>query len=81
MVTTKKIEAAIMRAQHPRPEYADLQLSLAVAQGEFARYCRTGELIHLAHATRALDEAQTSLDQVRRSVLARSFFGNSGEHR
>lgn len=70
-----------MRAQDPRPEYADLQLSLAVAQGEFARYCRTGELIHLAHATRALDEARTSLDQVRRRALAGSLFWQNGGHK
>ncbi len=67
-----------MRAHHPRPKYADLQLSLAVAQGEFARYCRTGELIHLAHATRALGEAQSGLDQVRQRALARSLTRENG---
>jgi hypothetical protein len=73
-----KMEAAIMRAHHPRPEYTDLQLSLAVAQGEFARYCRTGELIHLAHATRALVEAQSSLGEVRQRALARAITKENG---
>ena len=62
------------------PEHAHFQLSLAVAQGEFARYCRTGELVHLAHATRALDEAQTELDEVRRRALAHSFLKENGRH-
>lgn len=48
----------------------DLRLSLAVAQGEFARYRRTGGLIHLAHASRALADAQKALDEVRQRALA-----------
>ena len=44
--------------------------SLAVAQGEIARFWRTGSLLHLAHARRALEEAQNELESVRQRVLA-----------
>ena len=44
--------------------------SLAVAQGEIARYSRTGSLLHLAHATRALEEALQELHALREQALA-----------
>ena len=35
--------------------------SLRIAQGELARYQRTGSLVHLAHAQRAFEDAQHEL--------------------
>jgi hypothetical protein len=46
--------------------------SLSVAQGEIARYSRTGDLLHLAHATRAMKEALQELHVLRQRALANS---------
>jgi hypothetical protein len=39
--------------------------SLSVAQGELARFTRTGSLLHLAHASRALEEALKEVETLR----------------
>lgn len=44
--------------------------SLAIAQGELARFSRTRRLLHLAHATRALEETLRELDAVRQEAIA-----------
>lgn len=43
--------------------------SLAIAQGEIARYSRTGSLLHLAHASRALEEALGEFNVVRAQAV------------
>lgn len=53
----------------PSPSVAP---SLSVAQGEIARYSRTGDLLHLAHATRAMKEALKELHVLRQRALASS---------
>ena len=42
--------------------------SLAIAQGEIARYTRTGSALHLAHASRALREALRELEDLRQKA-------------
>jgi len=45
--------------------------SLAVAQGEMARYSRTGAWIHLAYATRELEDALKELHELRRRAFVK----------
>jgi hypothetical protein len=44
--------------------------SLSIAQGEIARYSRTGSPLHLAHAARALADALRELEEMRQKELA-----------
>ena len=44
--------------------------SLAIVQGEVARFYRTGALLHLAHAQRALEDAQRELASARERARA-----------
>ena len=43
--------------------------SLAIAQGEIARYSRTGSALHLAHASRALRDALREHEDLRQKEL------------
>ena len=52
--------------------------SLAIAQGEIARFTRTGSVLHLAHASRALQEALVELEQLRQKALLTKWHDYTG---
>jgi hypothetical protein len=55
-----------------QPEFADLRVSLRALEGELARYRRTGRLVHLEHAARALEEVRDALYDVRKTAQERA---------
>ena len=52
--------------------------SLAIAQGEIARYSRTGSALHLAHASRALRDALAELEELRLQKLMAKWHDYTG---
>jgi hypothetical protein len=53
-----------------KPKQFDGLPSLSIAQGEIARYSRTGSPLHLAHAARALENAMRELEEMRQKESA-----------
>ena len=55
--------------RNPHEERQDIP-SLAIVQGEIARFYRTGSLLHLARAQRALEDARRELACTRERARA-----------